>query len=274
MVEMMTVVAIMAILAAIIFPIMMPLRRNLAKSSCLTNLRTIAQAVKIYKEDYRIYPEALYGYAPLDQNGNLKPRLVPDPTNPDKLVQVVDTATGKPVFEQRTFLYPQYIGDRTALRCPMNPERSTDTTDPLKLAVGVNGVTGQALDVQPAIQRYGRKYYRWDSYDGRVVPVSGDPNQDQYRVHYLRRWDPPAPGKAESLRQLIFRYPPDATVVTWCTYHRDFGPGGSLNTGSMDLVLFLDGRAKAVPSNLMVIRSDQDVRLQTDAPAHQVAPGT
>ena len=43
-------------------------------------------------------------------------------------------------------------------------------------------------------------------------------------------------------------------MVTWCTYHRDWDRSGTPaqpQTGSIDLVLFLDGHVKPIPSNQM-----------------------
>jgi hypothetical protein len=201
------------------------MRRNVSKASCTSNLHAIAQAVKMYKDDYRVYPEALYGFA-----------LPMGSTTVD-----------------RTFLFPQYIKDRTGFRCPLNPERSTEVT-PAKLVAGINGVTGQST---------GLGYYVWDSYDGTRVPHT-QPNAS-YLVHYLRRWDTKklGTGEGESPRQLIYRYPPDTTVITWCTYHRSYQVDGSVEPGSVDIAVFLDGRAKPVPSNLMV----------SDNQGHQVTPG-
>jgi hypothetical protein len=40
--------------------------------------------------------------------------------------------------------------------------------------------------------------------------------------------------------------------VTWCTYHRDYLQGTDQpQTGSLDIVLFLDGHVKPIPSNKM-----------------------
>src|SRR5436189_1536019 len=63
MVEMLTVIAIIAILAAIIFPVFATVRKNVYKGQCTANLHSLAIAIKLYKDDYRIYPEALLGYA-------------------------------------------------------------------------------------------------------------------------------------------------------------------------------------------------------------------
>lgn len=207
MVELLTVIAIIAILAAIIFPVFSTVRRNVWKAQCTTNLHSLAQALKMYKDDWKVYPDALYGYY-----------------NPQ---------TG----QVQTFLYPQYIKEKSVFRCPLAPERSTDE-DPKLLLPTVHPVTGQAWPY---------RYFAWDSYDGGIVP---HPN-GTYQLRYVRKWSPGAVGFQDDPRQLIYRNPPDNTVVTWCTYHR-FYQGQQPEPGAIDLVLFLDGHVKPIPSNLML----------------------
>src|SRR2546421_566664 len=84
-----------------------------------------------------------------------------------------------------------------------------------------------------------RIYPAWDSVDGQVEPNKiGNP----YIVKYTRHWSGQRPGYADNPRQLLYKNPPEDTVVTWCTYHRDYLSGSAEpQTGSLDLVLFLDG---------------------------------
>jgi prepilin-type N-terminal cleavage/methylation domain-containing protein len=210
MVELLTVIAIIAILAAIIFPVFSTVRRNVWKTSCTANMHTIAQALKMYKDDYKVYPDALYGYEARNSRGEL--------------------------FFQ-TFLYPQYVRDKSIFRCPIAPERSTEE-DPRLLVPTAHPVTGAPVD---------HRYFLWDSYDGGLVP---HPN-GQYQLRYVRHWSGLQPGFQDDPRQLIYRNPPDNTVVTWCTYHR-FYQGQQPEPGSIDLVLFLDGHVKPTPSNTML----------------------
>ncbi|MFN7016917.1 MAG: type II secretion system protein [Fimbriimonadales bacterium] len=70
LVELLTVIAIIAILAAIIFPVAGTVRENARKSRCISNLSQIFVALQSYKEDYRAYPPVLGAYA-VDANGNL-----------------------------------------------------------------------------------------------------------------------------------------------------------------------------------------------------------
>jgi len=238
LVELLTVIAIIAILAAIIFPVFSVVRKNVHKAQCTSNLHSIAQAIKMYKDDYRLYPEALYGYGFASGGG-------------------------------RTFLFPQYIKDKSGFHCPINSERIDSTRLPVP---GVNPIDGQPMAQcgangqvrYPKAQCEGAiplTYFAWDSYDGSVVPPNS--TSSQYVVHYLKKFTPGAASAGDEARQLLYRTPPDNTVVTWCTYHRDWS-NGQPQTGSMDLVLYLDGRVKSVP----VAQTADEFR------AHTVTPGS
>jgi type II secretory pathway pseudopilin PulG len=222
MVELLTVIAIIAILAAIIFPVFATVRKNVYKAQCTSNLHSIAQALKLYKDDWKVYPNALYGY------------FNPD-ARPEPMVQ--------------TFLYPQYLKDKNLFKCPLSPERSTESNVLLKTAhptAGVDPVSKKPWNYQ---------YFAWDSYDGSRVP---HPN-GVYQLHYVRKWSPLGIGFQDDPRQLIYRNPPDSTVVTWCTYHRDYSGQGPIQ-GSIDLVLFLDGHVKPTPTSEMLPTADNPAR--------------
>jgi prepilin-type N-terminal cleavage/methylation domain-containing protein len=211
MVEMLTVIAIIAILAGILFPVFATVRRNVHKATCTTNLHSIAQGLKMYKDDHGAYPEALFGFK--------------------------DGASGQEV----TFLYPSHIKSKEVFRCPLSPHQMNSAVQPVQ---GVHP-TEQGFRKYP-----NRRYPVWDSYDGQFDP----PNSGTYIVKYVRHWSGRASGFGDIPRQLIYRNPPEDTVVTWCTYHRDWNRGGAQpepQNGSIDLVLFVDGHVKPTPSNLM-----------------------
>ena len=221
MIEMLTVIAIIAILAGILFPVFATVRKNVHRSTCMANMHQIGVAVRVYKDEHNgVYPEALFGF---DVPGVISAGVGPDG-------QQLPGVPG---------LYPQYVKEKQLLRCPISPYQIGDRT-PLQ---------GQV----PNPQFYGkyatRIYPAWDSYDGQVEPNKvGNP----YIVKYTRHWSNQIPGYADIARQLLYKNPPDDTVVTWCTYHRDYAAGSAEpQTGSLDLVLYLDGHAKPVPSNKM-----------------------
>lgn len=56
--EMMVVVAIIAILAAILIPNFTHARAQAATSACMSNMKTIATAMELYYTDYQAYPTA------------------------------------------------------------------------------------------------------------------------------------------------------------------------------------------------------------------------
>jgi prepilin-type N-terminal cleavage/methylation domain-containing protein len=224
MVELLTVIAIIAILAAIIFPVFSTVRKNVYKAQCTSNLHSLAQALKLYKDDWKVYPNALFGY--------FNPDARPEPT-------------------VQTFLYPQYIRERNVFKCPLSPERTTEMESRLLLKTahpitGTDPVSGRAWSFQ---------YFAWDSYDGSIVP---HPN-GVYQLHYVRKWSEQRIGFNDDPRQLIYRNPPDSTVVTWCTYHRDYSAGQPAQ-GSIDLVLFLDGHVKPTPTTEMLPIAGQPAR--------------
>jgi prepilin-type N-terminal cleavage/methylation domain-containing protein len=224
MVELLTVIAIIAILAAIIFPVFATVRKNVYKAQCTSNLAALAQALKLYKDDWKVYPNALFGY------------YDPEIPGPNKI---------------QTFLYPQYLKDRNAFKCPLAPERSTEST---KLTQTVHPVT--VKDPLDPSKPWRFQYFAWDSYDGSFVPHSPP---GSYQLHYVRKVTLGRPSFGDDPRQLIYRNPPDNTVVTWCTYHRDYS-GQTPAQGSIDLVLFLDGTVKTVPTTEMLATSEDPTR--------------
>jgi prepilin-type N-terminal cleavage/methylation domain-containing protein len=212
MVELLTVIAIIAILAGILFPVFATVRRNVHKATCTTNLHSIAQGLKMYKDDHGAYPEALFGFV----------------------------AEGQEV----TFLFPQWVKTKEVFRCPLAPVQLSSTqTVQGRHPIGFQGET---------FRKYpNRAYPAWDSYDGQFEPAN---NPTNYVVKYVRHWSGSRTGFGDNPRQLLYRNPPEDTVVTWCTYHRDWsgvGAQATPQTGSMDLVLFVGGNVKTIPSNKM-----------------------
>lgn len=200
MVEMLTVIAVIAILAAILFPVFATARRNAYKAQCTSNLHSIAQGLKLFKDDHGAYPEALYGF--------------------------VDAGTK----QERTFLYPRHVKTRQEFRCPLAPYQIDDPGAPTAVATPP---TGRLFPNHPK-----RIYPAWDSYDGHFEPPQ---NPSNYVVTYVKHWSSQKPGFGDERRQLLYKNPPEDTVVTWCAYHRDYDRStGEPQTGSIDLVLFID----------------------------------
>jgi type II secretory pathway pseudopilin PulG len=151
---------------------------------------------------------------------------------PEALYGFTDPAPSR----EFTFLYPQYVKEKQLFRCPKAPCHLTDTRT----------VPGQPPTF--GFHKYpGRRYHAWDSYDGQFEPA--EPTSP-YRVKYVTHWSLNGTGAGGSTRQLGAPQPAEDTVVTWCTYHRDYR-GDEVQAGSLDLVLFLDGHVRLIPSTRM-----------------------
>jgi hypothetical protein len=178
MIEMLTVIAIIAILAGILFPVFATVRRNVHKATCTTSLHEIGVALKLYKDEHNgVYPEAIYGF---DIPNGVSPGAGPD---------------GKPLPDV-TGLYPQYIKETQILRCPLCPYQLANATPLTALLPNLNAQPRYPVRIYPA----------WDSYDGQV-----EPNKigSQYIVKYARHWSPQKAGYSDNPRQLLYKNPPE-----------------------------------------------------------------
>ncbi len=219
-IELLTVIAIIGILAALIFPVMGSARKKARETQCITNMQEIHRALKLFKNDNGRYPAVLLGFA---ENG------VP-----------VDSIKNGTLFSR------EYVSTAKVFSCPDN--RFTDPA-----AIIPDPLAGQSLIGldRPA----GARLYSYDSYDAQILAYAGNSPQPRYTLSWANTAadvplnDPNAKEEAFE-RQLKFRSPPDNTVVTWCSYHR--GGDQRPRSGAYDLVLFLDGHVDRIPSDQLM----------------------
>jgi len=229
LVELLAVIAIIALLSAILFPVMATARHNARQGACMSNLHSIIQAEKMYKDDWRVYPDALYGIA------YCYPPYPPYPPDPN-----CGGGAG-------TRLYPDYVKDEKIFNCPESPSK----LDNRAVVSVVDRMTGQpAVGVDPATGQVAQcRLFEFSSYDFQYRP-----NRDMSglrEVHYRRKWTTGAAGITDDPRQLIYKEPPDNTVVTWCLYHSYMDANGVPAKDSMALVAFLSGRVQKIPAEIL-----------------------
>ena len=70
LIELLTVIAIIAILAAIIFPVMAVVKERARQNHCMTNLHQLAMGASMFKQDNRRYPDLL-GPEVVNKDGQL-----------------------------------------------------------------------------------------------------------------------------------------------------------------------------------------------------------
>lgn len=249
-IELLTVIGIIGILAALIFPIVGSAKKRAKQAQCISNLNQIFVAVKQFQLDERRYPEFLAGPVQwVDSNGVYVHYGSGAPVPMDKSTGMVNNRI--------VALYPEYIDAPVAFACSVSGVNTDDveytTTDIVQDPMFNTPVKHLTLRFwrdnggNPQ-QYYLYKYSSYDFQNPRGTPTPGV-GEVHYCLSHLDMNNPSSANDPDVERQLRWKGPPADTVITWCSYHRDFS-GGSVAGGSRDIVLFLDGRAKPMSSSL------------------------
>ena len=206
LVELLTVIAIIAILGGIIFAAFAGAREKGRQTASISNMREIQNGVERYKLDHRgQYPPVLFAYS--------------DGTSSMANIKNAGSAYLKG-------LYPQYINDPSVFLDP-----NSDIKDPAR--TDFQPLTVNQLDPSGALQQVpGVKFFKGDAYDiGPHMSSATDVDQPiQYVVRYQTAWTstpmpatlsvpPPSTPAAEFARQLDQQNSTDDTYLTMTTYH-------------------------------------------------------
>lgn len=253
MVELLVVIGIIAILAAIIFPVFGRVKDSAYRSSDISNMNSIRTALQLYRTDQGAYPVALLGYVTLYETGPNAGNVVP-------------------ANQLQAALYPKRIDSLETLR--PNYDRLGENAN--SVTTGAVWPSGQVVSMagQPA-QRFGptdavlrcvngaatpSQFYKVSGYD--VADVKS-PSGTRTELHYSLFWsgwtvpqNPCSPDPSTEMgsssddpRQLGYTEPPETTVVTWDSFFRDYDANGTpTRSGKRDIVLFLSGSAKPYDS--------------------------
>jgi len=234
LIELLVVIAIIAILAAIIFPTFNLVREKTRQTTCMNQMNSIGQAVKLYYEDNHKYPSVLAAN-PYYSTGSPPVQILYD-GGPNEVPLDIDQILARPLIKQRLT-----VPGKQTFYCPDNvpqPNPIAVTTAvyppnvPLSGQVMSNGVP--------------EWFYPSDSYD--VGPALDVNNQAMapytYEVHYALDWTGSKNLATDPPNQLKYPNPPEnSTVITWCTWHC------AVNHAGIIPVLMLNGRVKAVQAN-------------------------
>ena len=234
LIELLTVIAIIAVLAAILLPVFARVRENARQTTCISNLHQIGVALSLYRDDNGEYPALLLGYA---ENANGLPWAPGDSPAPVPANRI-----------QHGFLLGKYLrNDINVFHCPDNTHNDMSQAAVAAYAPGsvlsgaVPNVGDLGIDVPDAYKNRPLYLYTFDSYDlTALIDANGNTN-GSFALVYSRNWTGGS-GTADAPNQLKYRNaPPDKTVVTWCNYHV------ATAHGEMCPVLLASGTAKPLP---------------------------
>ncbi len=249
-VELLTVMAIIAVLMGISVPVFLRARSNANRSADMANMNILRTALQVYHADHGSYPPALLGYVtpyisesmksipPATKIWGLYPRRV---SNLEIYKPVISRAA-KNLSELTPARYPhknnpQNLGDRQAF----GPEDGF-----------VSYSNGPIKDL-PKNQNDPRVvgFYKVSGYDVSEVPIL-DPvtRKNRMELRYTRFWTKYAlqegGNQNDDSRQLGYADPPEDTVVSWDSYFRTWETKAGKKIpkdADGDIILFLSGSA-------------------------------
>ncbi|GIV01982.1 MAG: hypothetical protein KatS3mg015_0812 [Fimbriimonadales bacterium] len=264
LIEVLTVIAIVVILAAILFPVFGRAKTQAKKNADASKMQNLHQALVLYKEDQGGFPPLLLQVVEFDPNAGLR--------NVKALRHAyLYRARVKDINQFHSEVAGDNDLDNWTNACW--PNRYDPTTNQAFGSTGPGDtstvVTYQHLGINPAGLNGDNitdpaRFYTYDNYD--IAPTRNPDCQQGYELKYILFWT--ALGQAgggpnDNPRQLGYHDPPEDTVVTWNGFYRDWKrESAAPYNGALaptrfnnDLVLFLSGSVRPYDSRAVYERS-------------------
>ena len=261
LVEMMVVLAVVALLSAITLGVVSSLREGGKRGNCQANMNQIYQSARLYAQDFDgQFPYLNAGGAPTSAQtpaGGLGlwalyayPPGANDPLKDANCNGIADDLPSSRNDPLKDAPVAAYLKTPRVLHCP-----SDDFDQLVSYSTGASCAT---KTVRSSVQEFD--------------PGDGVRRLNPFFLSYQTQDDAPSAATytsfrgADVKRQLRFytgsaptistpdRRAPDQTVVTWCRFHRHLNADGTTKTGdnSFDNVLFLDGSVQSVRASQSV----------------------
>ena len=276
LIELLTVIAIIALLAAIAFPVLARAKDSANRGADMASMNAIRTALQLYRVDQGAYPPALLGYATLYTAGPNMGNVVPANALRSFLYprRVDATKTFQPAYarfanDAITTAYWSQADSRAVGSAPvldLNGDGVVDASDDTAgsrqlFSIGDlvmranpnNPAENIENDANPTIKSY---FYRISGYDVSEVPTVAGPSRWELRyAPFWTSWGLTTGSANDDPRQLGYTDPPDGTVITWNSYYREYESPGVPQAIRRDVVLFLGGGARTFDSRAISTQS-------------------
>lgn len=267
LIELLTVIAIIAILSAIILPVLARAKDSAYRGGDIQHMNELRTALQLYRADNGAYPPAILGYASVYMTGANMGQIIPANLYPGHLYskRVPSLESFRPAYDRvdpsavTMALWPNQDpraagtapaldldgdGDIDAADDPANARQAFGpaTTVLAESPLPASPCAGGAAAVEAC-------FYRISGYDVAEERVPGS-GVTRTTLRYSRFWSSWGLGGGNAMddpRQLGYDNPPENTVITWNGYFRDYSSGDVSHT-KKDIVLFLSGAARTYDS--------------------------
>ena len=268
LVEILVVLAIIGILAAILLPVLNSARQRADQTNCASNLQQIYTAVRLYYDDEKRYPASLAALLPSTAKLGF-PQGPPVPPATTVNGQACDATTESCPNPRGT----GHLNATSALVCPSD---DTQTKAPRSsygdISVDISKVPAVTVDPGHFVWNYWG--YKDNGFAYQQSELDNVPTSQTYQMapayvtaisadqRFLR--DPAQvynatsnPIDAKKLPRLANRFAPTDTIITHCVFHRiptatnianpnDLYATPANDVGARDIVLRLDGSASNI----------------------------
>ncbi len=265
LVEILVVLAIIAILAGLLFPAFKRAQEASKQTNCASNLQQIYTAVRLYYDDEKRYPLSMAVLLPTTQN-------LDDTGNNTAKINGQDCDTNKTCPNTRGTGYL-----KSALVCPDDDTNAGQGIPRSSYSDISTKLSGAPSATAPDNSRYLWNYWGYndegwayqekdltdpqtklsDPYINDLIANNSSGTQDRrFLTDSTKAYDKTTnPIRVDTLPRLANRRAPAQTIITHCFYHRlptsnlanlydIYGTDKANNAGASDIVLRLDGTAK------------------------------
>jgi prepilin-type N-terminal cleavage/methylation domain-containing protein len=272
LIELLTVISIIAILSAIIVPVFARAKVNANRSADITSMNEIRTAIQLYRVDQGAYPPAILGYATIYSNDlsgvvpadKLRSHLFPS------AVSALSTFSPTPLEAQATQVSPAVfppVDPRpagSAAEIDLNGDGVVDNADDAAMArqafgpdagfVCGSGAAEQGLGGSCGTQGV-RHFYDVSGYDSAVVRTNTGSRREIRYALFWTGWGLQNGDLMDDPRQLGYAEPHEDTIITWNSFYREYAGDGSVRPGRQDIALYVSGAARPFSSDVLATRS-------------------